>query len=263
MFNKPRVGVTGPDRGGFAAWVMTWLALYRAGAKAIRITPSRPCAPSTLNAIVIGGGTDVEPVHYGEEPLQQETKALAKSTSLKNAIITLLLFFLRKISTIRQTQDYDSQRDMLEAQLIEHALEHDKPLLGICRGAQLLNIKLGGSLFQNIKEFYTEIPHVRTLLPRKHIRVKPDTKLFNALREHDCVVNALHDQAIRKLGDRVRVTARDKANVIQAIEHLDHLFVVGVQWHPEYLPQVRQQQRLFRHLVNAAIARETNNREQT
>lgn len=259
MFDKPTVGVTGPDRGGFAAWVMTWLALYRAGARAIRITPSRPYDQSMLDAIVIGGGTDVEPMYYGEEPLLNETKALGKSTSLKNAMITLLLFFLRKISTIRQTQDYDTRRDKLETQLIEYALGHDKPLLGICRGAQLLNVKLGGSLYQHIQDFYTEVPHVRTLLPRKHIRVKPDTKLFNAMGEHDCVVNALHDQAIKKLGSRVRVTARDKANVIQAIEHLDHFFVLGVQWHPEYLPQVKQQQRLFRHLVNAAIARKANN----
>lgn len=250
MTEKPVVGVTGPDHGGVAAWWMTRLALLRAGARPLRITPSRDVDRSRLDALVIGGGTDVEPVHYGQEPASgPETQ---KRFRWRDWLISFLLFVLRLLTQQKRAQGYDPQRDNMEKSLIEYALKHDIPLLGICRGAQLLNIVTGGSLHQRITEFYSEEPHVRSLLPRKQIILEQDTKLAALIQNGTRFVNALHDQAIDQLGEGMLVTARDMAGVIQAIEHSDYAFVLGVQWHPEYLPQIESQQRIFAGLVTSA-----------
>ena len=247
MREKTVVGVTGPDHGGAAAWWMTRLALLRVGAKPIRITPSRELDKSRLDAVVIGGGTDVEPVHYGQEP--EPGSEAKKQLRLRDWLISFLLFLFRLLTQQKRAQGYDPERDSMEKSLIEYALKHDIPLLGICRGAQLLNIVTGGSLHQRITEFYSEEPHVRSLLPRKQIILEQDSKLAKLIQDGTRFVNALHDQAIDQLGDGMVVTARDKAGVIQAIEHSDYDFVLGVQWHPEYLPQIESQQRLFAGLV--------------
>lgn len=84
-------------------------------------------------------------------------------------LISILLIVLRLLTQQKRVHGYDPQRDSMETSLIEYALQHGMPVLGICRGAQLLNIVTGGSLHQRITEFYSEEPHVRSLLPRKQI----------------------------------------------------------------------------------------------
>lgn len=247
---KPRIGVTGPDKGGLAAWLMTALAIHRAGAQPVRITPSRPCAEGELDGIVIGGGSDVDPLHYGEEP---EDKSSDRDVSLLDWLVGLLLYLPRIALARHSVQAYDPDRDQLEQRLIRHALYHDKPLLGICRGAQLINVTLGGSLYQAIDHFYAEgTANVRSVLPRKKIDISRDSLLFRLLDTDSCRVNALHEQSIKTTGERISINAREPSGVIQGIEMPEAGFVVGVQWHPEYMPQSRQQQILFRKLVRAA-----------
>ena len=253
MIKKTVVGVTGPDQGGTVAWWMTRLALLRSGARPIRIRPSRQIDKSRLDAVVIGGGTDVEPIHYGQEPGEREGKQ--KGFRIRDWLISFLLFLFRLLTRRKRSEGYDPQRDSMEKSLIEYALCEEIPVLGICRGAQLLNIVTGGSLYQRITEFYSEEPHVRSLLPRKKIALEADTKLAGIIRDGSRFVNALHDQAIDQLGEGMIVTARDMAGVVQAIEHTELDFVIGVQWHPEYLPQIESQQRLFKELVAAATQR--------
>lgn len=89
---------------------------------------------------------------------------------------------------------------------------------------------------------------MRTILPRKRVIVPAETKL-KAMGRHPRRVNALHRQAIAQLGRGLRVAARDRNGIVQAIEHETMPFVVGVQWHPEYLPQMREPRALFRALV--------------
>lgn len=253
MTKKTVVGVTGPDQGGTVAWWMTRLALLRSGAKPVRIQPSRQFDKTRLDALVIGGGTDVEPVHYGQEPGKFSDKQ--KGFRFRDWLVSFVLFIFRLLARQKPTQGYDPQRDSMEKTLIEYALREEIPVLGICRGSQLLNIVTGGSLFQRITEFYSEEPHVRSLLPRKKIALEQDTKLADIIRDGSRFVNALHDQAIDQLGEGMIVTARDMAGVVQAIEHVDYEFVIGVQWHPEYLPQIESQQRLFKELVAVASHR--------
>tara|TARA_R110002110_G_scaffold415561_1_gene650738 strand:+ start:36152 stop:36901 length:750 start_codon:yes stop_codon:yes gene_type:complete len=235
------------------AWVMTALALRRCGAKPVRIRPSSTVDETKLDALVIGGGTDVDPFHYGEEGLQDDAEQRAQSNTLLEWIIGLLLALLRIVLATHKSQDYDPARDAMEKHLIDYALQHDLPVLGICRGAQLMNVVLGGTLYQNIDQFYTEeTSNVRSVLPRKNVIVPDDCRLHEILGCTDCRVNALHNQSIKDLGRGVTVCARERSSVIQAIELTDHRYYVGVQWHPEYMPQSRGQQKLFRCLVESA-----------
>ncbi|MEH6587979.1 MAG: gamma-glutamyl-gamma-aminobutyrate hydrolase family protein [Halioglobus sp.] len=231
---------------------MTALAVRRAGGAPVRVTPMRQVGEDPLTALIIGGGTDVDPIHYGEESLGT---ADGQKNSLADWTIGLLLTVLRTLLARHQPQpqDYDPARDDMEKHLIRHALYTGKPLLGICRGAQLINVTLGGSLHQSIDHFYSEgTGNPRSILPRKRVALAQDSRLRHILGGTSSRVNALHDQSIRDLGDDLRVSARESNGVVQAIERDGEQFLLGVQWHPEYLPQYPAQQQIFRHLVRAA-----------
>lgn len=236
------------------AWLMTWLALYRAGAKAVRLTPGKPRSGLQLDGLIIGGGSDIEPSHYGETPFEDIKEDRRRGGRIRDLVVSFLLFLLRVLFAVKFRQGYDPKRDQLEKSLLAKALDQGLPVLGICRGAQLLNVVLGGSLHQNITEFYDEEPHVRSLLPRKQITIEPGSRLHSILQTTQCQVNALHNQAIANLGRQVNVVARDSAAVVQAIECTDLDFAIGVQWHPEYLPQIPEQQMLFKQIVSAAAS---------
>jgi putative glutamine amidotransferase len=233
------------------AWVMTALALRRCGALPRRITVKRPCQPGELNGLVIGGGTDVDPFHYGET--SQRVQQTSGANSLLDWLVGLVLGAFRIVFASHQSQSYDPDRDALEQHLVQYATFNNLPVLGICRGAQLMNVALGGSLYQHIGHFYSEeTGNIRSVLPRKTIDIDEGSELAATLGTRSCRVNALHDQSIRELGDQVAVCAREPSGVIQAIERRGHRFFIGVQWHPEYMPQSAEQQRLFRRLVQRA-----------
>jgi putative glutamine amidotransferase len=139
--------------------------------------------------------------------------------------------------------------------MISEAIERKLPILGICRGAQLLNVHHGGTLFQNLQEFYQEIPKIKTILPKKEITILPSSILGQTIKKKNSRVNALHRQAINKLGHRLTVVATEKTGVIQAIERQSYPFLLGVQWHPEYLPQHQSQRAIFKALVKASLQR--------
>ncbi len=90
---RPVVGVSGPDRGGLIAWLMTALAVWRAGGRPLRITPARPLRERSIDALVVGGGSDVDPLHYGEEPLAPEAKN--ERFSLRDWLVGLPLALAR------------------------------------------------------------------------------------------------------------------------------------------------------------------------
>ena len=255
---RPLIAITGPDRGGWPAWFFTALAVRRAGGRPLRFRPGKPRHHSHFDALIIGGGADVDPELYesDESPHAEEIRA-AESNRTQRLIGYFFYPLLWLLRLLFQSHGgtLDLKRDALEKDLIGRALAADKPRLGICRGMQLINVVRGGNLNRNLEGFYVETPKVRSLLPVKRVMLQTDSHLARVTGADTLLVNALHNQAVDALGRHLRVCAREQNGVVQAIEATD-LWCLGVQWHPEYLPQKDVQQRLFRALVRAAGRRD-------
>jgi putative glutamine amidotransferase len=222
----PWVGVTGPARGGRSGWAFTWLALRTARARARRLRPPyRPEQLDGLSGMVIGGGANVDPARYAQQPAIEYV--------------------------------YDEQRDEFEWRVLREVMKRGLPLLGICRGAQLINVFAGGNLWQNLTEDMPGLNLRRHVLARKLVSIEPDTMLSQGVGVRQLKVNSLHRQGIRDVGRGLRVSARDADGIVQAIEAAarDAQFIVGVQWHPEYLVNHFAHRRLFAMLVHAAALR--------
>jgi putative glutamine amidotransferase len=217
---RPLIGVTGPDHGLPLAWWFTRWSVARAGGDPVRLNAANPDPPRALDGIIIGGGTDLDPALYSG---MDDGKA-----------------------------PRDSRRDAFEKRMIEAALERRIPLLGICRGAQLLNVVLGGNLHQDVRPMRQRTSNRRTPLPRKTAMVERGSRLHAMLSATRCRVNSLHHQAVDRLGDGLRAVAHDLDNLVQGIERAGDTMVIGLQWHPEYLVYQRRQRAIFKHLVAAA-----------
>ena len=217
---SPLIGVTTSRRGGWRSYLMHRLALARVGARSVRLIPGGALPDEPLQGLVIGGGDDIGAEIYGGKVLPD----------------------------VR----IDPERDKLELGLLKAALPAQLPILGICRGSQMINVSLGGTLHTDIYEVYVQAPKMRTVLPRKTVTVEADSRLNGILRCNPCQVNALHHQSVDRLGRGLRIAARDESGIVQAIENESGPFLLGVQWHPELLFWKKPQQRLFAALTAAA-----------
>ena len=258
MTNKrPIVAITGPEKGGFPAWMFTWLAVWRAGGKAVRVRPSKNNDIS-FHALIIGGGADINPELYGQSQTD-EIKEIAEKSSksiLKRIgylFLSIFIFLFRKLLSPGHTAPVDKKRDDLEQSLLKSAISEKKPVLGICRGAQLINIHFGGNLYQDISDFYGEIPKVESIYPKKEVEIIEGTQLAAIAGKSSLKVNSLHNQAVDEVCDQINVAAKEKTGIVQAIEHKDYPFMIGVQWHPEYLPQMKEHQLIFKALIKSAM----------
>ncbi|MET0340504.1 MAG: gamma-glutamyl-gamma-aminobutyrate hydrolase family protein [Polyangiales bacterium] len=248
---RPLIGVTGPNRGGWPAWIFARWALARAGARALRITPGRSFDLARLDGLVIGGGADVT------EPL---TTPLSKAPPASRVfwprrVIDLLLApLVLLVRWLWATKHHgaDPARDALELHLLDHARQHDLPVLGICRGSQLMSLAEGGTLIRDVQSLYDERPELYTVLPRREVAVEPDSNLHGIVQRTELLVNSLHFHAVRDPGRDMRIVAREPSGVPQAVEHTRRGFWLGVQWHPEYLPQQQSHQRIFEALAEHA-----------
>jgi putative glutamine amidotransferase len=224
--SAPLVAVTSSRSGTRTAVTFCRAALWSAGAH-VRVLrpPYRRERLSGLDGVVIGGGVHIEPGRYAERPSGEYT--------------------------------YQAERDDLEWRVLEDAAERALPVLGICRGAQLLNVFRGGSLYQDLASEFEGLDLERSVRPSKAVVIEQGSMLAQVVSAERLRVNSLHQQAIRTLGRGLRVSARDNAGIVQAIEGEQGAAgaVLGVQWHPEYLLDHAPQRRLFAWVVRTSRQR--------
>lgn len=252
---KPLIGVTGPQHGGLANWFFIRFRLLISGARSVRITANKQFDPEKLDGLIIGGGSDIDPGRYIPDKSRLEDLRKQKTVSTSNPwyiwFLYPLIFIFRKFLSKKSYGGTDKERDELEFGLLNDCVQRNIPVLGICRGAQLINVYFGGSLYQNLKEFYEETPQINSIFPFKEIIIEPDTQLSEIIGKQSCFVNALHHQAIDTTGKNIKITAHErKTRIIQAIEHEKMNFILGVQWHPEYMLCDNNQHKIFMSLIS-------------
>ncbi len=191
-------------------------SVERAGGRALLVPPWMDAIDETLDAldgVVFTGGSDLDPELYGEEA-HEETKGIVR------------------------------MRDDAELALLRAALERDMPVLGICRGIQVLNVGLGGDLEQHLDGHRHDPPGV---FLEHDVAIEPNTRLAGMLGERT-TVKSHHHQALKTLAPGLVETARADDGLVEAVEAPERRFTVGVLWHPE----AGHDARLFETLVAEA-----------
>jgi putative glutamine amidotransferase len=183
-----------------------------------------------LDGVLFAGGEDVDPEFYGESRKHQNVQV-------------------------------SHARDEFELALLERALRARLPILGICRGCQMINVKFGGTLYQDLKSDYTNLEHdhkqagSRSEASHTVTVTDSESRLSRLLGTSSCRVNSLHHQAIKRLGRGLKVTAHSEDGLVEAVEAADaYPFLVAVQWHPEEIGELPEQQRLLAEFVAACRA---------
>jgi putative glutamine amidotransferase len=214
-------------------------AVQQAGGAPIPLAPQlTPAARAEIlrrvQGVLLTGGGDVDPARFGETPHPT-------------------------------TAEVSSARDTLEIELTRWALAQHVPLLAVCRGLQVLNVALGGSLYQDIpSEPGSPLDHSQAGLqgrarhiPTHHVKVRDGSRLAGILGALEVDVNSFHHQAIKRLGGRLADVAWAPDSIIEGVELTEpDQFVVGVQWHPEELVgSDRAALNLFAALVQRARER--------
>ena len=164
-----------------------------------------------IDGLLLTGGGDIDPTLFGEEPIP----------GLGNIV---------------------PDRDAFEIALVKKMLELNKPILGICRGIQILNIAIGGDMYQDLySQSENKTLQHNQLAPRSHashfVQVKEGTRLSEIVWTETLKVNSFHHQAVRTVPNPFQVCALASDGMIEAIESKTHAFAIGLQWHPEGLLQ--------------------------
>lgn len=200
-------------------------AIERAGALALILPPNAsPAAVRRMTApldglVITGGNFDIDPKCYGEKP-------------------------------IRELREVKARRTEFELEVTGHALKKDLPILGICGGAQAINVALGGSLYQDIAaQIAGAGAHEQSASKERgghRIDIVAGSRLHAIVERRKVEVNTTHHQAVKKVGRGLMINATAEDGVVEGIESTRHRWVLGVQWHPEVLaPRRKDQQQIF------------------
>ena len=189
----------------------------------------------SLDGVFLPGGEDIDPTLYEEEPHE-----------LLGAV--------------------DKERDRTESLLARWALEESKPIMAICRGAQMLNVVAGGTLFQDITALRPHSEKHDYFPPQfERFRISHEIEVDTGSRLHEIIggehsVNSMHHQSVKTVGRNLRAAAWAPDGVIEAVEALNHPFAIGLQWHPEELAPRNDAAmlRLFQTFVQTAAGSRGN-----
>lgn len=180
-----------------------------------------------IDGVLVTGGGDIDPTLFGEEPHPN----------------------LGSICP---------ERDEFEFNLIKEMLQLDKPVLAICRGCQIMNIAVGGDMYQDIySQISSELLQHYQKAPRNHashfVELKEGTLFKKLMNDSKLKVNSFHHQAVRELGDDFQVSAVSSDGIIEAYESTKHKFAMGIQWHPEnFYPKGNMYaKKLFKAFIHA------------
>lgn len=181
----------------------------------------------SLDGILFSGGPDLYPFLFGEE-------------------------------TLAGCKDVSFLRDKTEMLLFSCFYEKKKPILGICRGIQLINVALGGTIYQDIVSQRSELPKIAHNQPFVYsqpahtVSLQKHTYLEKITGTSSLKVNSVHHQAIKDVAKELIVSARSSDGLIEAVEKPDYPYLIGVQWHPEYLFDTSEDaKKLFHSFVSA------------
>lgn len=184
---------------------------------------------SIIDGYLFTGGHDVDPEMYGEKPLPVCGACCPK-------------------------------RDILEKEVYKIAKAKDKPVLGICRGIQLLNVLQGGSLYQDLPQQFLgtkEVDHHMTAPYDRtvhEVSIVENTPLYRLLHRNTLPVNSYHHQGIRTVGSGLEVMAVSEDGLVEGIYMPDKKFIWGIQWHPEFIYQKDETARnIFQAFVEACV----------
>ena len=182
-----------------------------------------------LDGLIISGGNfDISPSLFGEKP----HKKLGV--------------------TVRQ-------RTLYELALLKAAIAGKKPVLGICGGHQLINVHFGGTLYQDICSQATSAKdHEQKSDPRKTshtVNIEKNSRLERIVKKRSLRVNSTHHQAVKELGKGLTTGAVSPDGIVEALEAADDRFILGVQWHPEFLTRMEPQLKIFRSFIKSCAAR--------
>lgn len=181
----------------------------------------------TLDGLLFTGGEDIHPSFYGE-PIEERCGRI------------------------------DQERDHFELKLAEAALNRQLPILGICRGIQLLNIVLGGSLYQDLSYRPGTLPHHLSLREKRYelvhrVNLQPESHLAKVFRSLAFDVTSTHHQLLKDVAPGLKAVAFADDGVVEGVEATDYPFLLAVQWHPErMIGKHPEHLALFRALVQAA-----------
>lgn len=167
--------------------------------------------------------------------------------------------FLLREETHMHCGNVSMARDTMELSLLKIAMEDKKPILGICRGAQIINVGLGGNIYQDIPsqtESRFPIAHKQPYsccLPSHHVDVSKDTLLYGITDgKPEIPVNSSHHQSVRRIAPGLIASGYAPDGIIEALEMPDYPYLLGVQWHPEYMWQTdKAAANVFKSFVNA------------
>jgi putative glutamine amidotransferase len=207
-------------------------SIYQAGGSPLLIPLGGPETAyaelvQRLDGILFTGGGDVHPAAYGSQPHPKVTFV-------------------------------DEDRDRVEIALLHAVLARRMPFLGVCRGLQVINVALGGALFEDIADQRPDsLKHDYSPgYPRNYlahpVEIQEGSRLAQVLGLLQAEVNSLHHQAVRRQGDGLSVTASAPDGVIEAVELADYPFGLAVQWHPEWLSEHLCMRAIFQTLIAAA-----------